>query len=192
MTHTNHICETADIAAYIEGDLELSARSGLEQHLQQCEPCARELQQQQLFICELDSAFRSPFDLAVPANFAHVVAVKAESDMRGVRNTAEHKRALQFCILLGLAAFILLGAAASKAEIAGVASALSKAAGVVGMIARNIYEAAASFAAMARILSRSLIAESPVTGFTGFILIAIVVGLLSLLIVRYHRTRLVD
>ena len=100
-------------------------------------------------------------------NFAQVVAVHAESDMRGVRNTAEHKRALQFCILLGLAAFILLGAAASKAEIAGAASAVGKAAGILGLVARTVYEAAAGFVSMARLLSRTLFALTA-HGLPGF------------------------
>jgi len=192
VTNNAHTCEPDNIAAYIEGELEPAARLALEEHIKDCDPCVLELQEQRRFMCELDSAFRSPFQLAVPANFAQVVAVHAESDMRGVRNSAEHKRALQFCILLGLAAFILLGAAASKAEIAGAASAINKAAGILSFIARTIYEAAAGLASMARLLSRSLMAASPLTGFAGIVVIVIAVGLLSRLIVRYHRTRLVD
>lgn len=186
------MCKPENIAAYIEGDLDHADRTGLEEHIKLCDRCALELQEQRLFMCELDSAFRSPFDLAVPTNFARVVAVRAESDMRGVRDTAERKRALQFCIILGLAAFILLGAAASKAEIAGAASAVSKAIGILGLMARTIYETAAGLASMARMLSRGLIADSPVTGLAAFIMVAIAVGLLSLLIVRYRRTRFVD
>ncbi|MBC8031003.1 MAG: zf-HC2 domain-containing protein [Pyrinomonadaceae bacterium] len=192
MPHHDHICEPEHIAAYIEGDLESSARIALEEHIQQCDRCVLELQEQRRFMCELDSAFRNPFELAVPTNFAQVVAVHAASDMRGVRNTAEHKRALQFCILLGLAAFILLGAAASKAEIAGAASVVNKAAGVFGLIARTIYEIGDGAASMARLLSRSLITASPITGLVGVVFIAVAIGLLSLLIVRYHRTRVVD
>lgn len=192
MTNAHHDCERENIAAYIEGELEPSTRIALEEHIKQCDRCVLELQEQRRFMCELDSAFRSPFELAVPTNFAQVVAVHAESDMRGVRNTAEHKRALQFCILLGLAAFILLGAAASKAELVGAASAVNKAAGVFGLVSRTIYEAATGLASMARLLSRSLITASPITGLAGFIIILVAIGLLSRLLIRYHRTRLVD
>lgn len=192
MTNTNHICEPENIASYIEGDLEPAQRIAFEEHIKQCDPCVLELREQRRFMCELDSAFRSPFELAVPINFAQVVAVHAESDMRGMRNTAEHKRALQLCVLLGLAAFILLGAAASKAEIAGFASAVNKIVGIFGLIARSIYEAIAGGASMARLLSRSLLAAAPISGFAGIIVIAAAIGLLSVLIVRYHRTRLVD
>ena len=192
MANIDHICEPENIAAYIEGDLEPAARADLEQHIKQCDRCALELQEQRLFMCELDSAFRGPFELAVPTNFARVVAVRAESDMSGVRNKLEHKRALKLCIILGLASFVLLGAAASKAELADAASVVSKTVGVLGLIARTIYEAAAGLAALARILSRGLIADSPVTGIAAFIMVAVVISLLSLLIIRYHRTRFVD
>lgn len=192
MTNPDHICEPENIAAYIEGDLEPAAYAVFEEHLKACDRCVVELQEQRRFMCELDSAFRAPFELAVPTNFAQVVAVHAESDMRGMRNTTEHKRALQLCLLLGLAAFILLGTAASKAEIAGFASAVNKIAGIFGLIARSIYEAISGVASLARLLSRSLLAASPISGLAGFIVIAAAIALLSVLIVRYHRTRLVD
>ncbi len=192
MTNALHTCQPENIAAYIEGDLHPSARLALEEHLQHCENCVLELQEQRQFMCELDSAFSNPFELAVPPNFAQVVAVHAESDMRGVRNSVEHKRALQLCILLGLAAFVFLGAAASKAEIAGAASAVGKVAGILGMVARTIYEAAVGFASMARLLSRSLMTSSPFAGLVAFVIIAGAVGLLSRLIVRYHRARVVE
>ena len=192
VTNNAHNCEPENIAAYIEGELDTTARLTLEEHIKDCDRCVLELQEQRRFMCELDSAFRSPFQLAVPPNFAQVVAVHAESDMRGVRNSAEHKRALQFCILLGLAAFILLGAAASKAEIAGAASAINKVAGILSLIARSTYEAAAGLAAMARLLSRSVVSASPITSIAGLVVIVIAIGLLSRLVIRYHRTRLVD
>ncbi len=192
MTNNHHICESEKIAAYIEGDLELEPREALEEHFKQCDRCALELREQRLFMCELDSALASPFDLAVPANFAQIVAVRAESDMRGVRSSAENKRAFQFCIILGLAAFVLLGAAASRAELAGAATSISRAAGVLGLIARSIFEAVAGVASLMRILSQGLIADSPVARVAGLAFIAVAVCILSILIVRYHRTRLVD
>ncbi len=192
MINAIHTCEPERIAAYIEGDLDPGARIALEAHLQQCANCVLELQQQRQFMCELDSAFSNPFELAVPPNFAQVVAVHAESDMSGVRNSAEHKRALQFCVILGLAAFILLGAAASKAELAGAAAAVSKAAGILSLMVRTAYDAAVGLVSMARLLSRSLMAASPLASLGALVMIAFAVLLLSRLIVRYHRTRVVE
>jgi len=91
--YTNqNICVTEHIAAYVDGELEPDHRATLEEHIKHCAGCASELQAQRLFMCELDSALASPFELAVPQNFAQVVAVHAESDMRGVRDRSAGDR----------------------------------------------------------------------------------------------------
>ena len=192
MSNSDYICETENIAAYIDGDLEPAPRAALEEHIKQCAHCASELQAQRFFMCELDSALASPFDLAVPANFAEVVAVHAESDMRGMRDTVEHKRALRFCIILGLAAFALLGFASSKAIILNVRSVASKVFGVLGFFAKTSFDAAAGFIVVTRVVSRGLIADSLLAGLAGVLFLVLAVAILSLLISRYHRTRLVE
>jgi anti-sigma factor RsiW len=151
VSNSDHICETEKIAAYIEGDLEPALLAALEEHIKQCSRCTSELQAQRLFMCELDSALASPFDLEVPANFAQVVAVHAESDMRGVRDRAERARALRFCIILALAAFALLGAASSKAVILNIRLVANKVFGVIGFFAKAIYDAAAGFTLISRV-----------------------------------------
>lgn len=192
MSSIDYICETEKIAAYIDGDLGPSARKDLEGHIKQCAGCAAELQQQQLFMCELDSALANPFDLPVPSNFAQVVAVNAESDMRGVRDRAEHTRALRFCIILGLAAFALLGFTASKAVILNARLVAGKVVGVVGFFAKAGFDAAAGFTVISKVVSRGVVADSRLVGLVGLLLVALVVGLLSLLISRYHRARLIE
>jgi succinate dehydrogenase hydrophobic anchor subunit len=187
--NTDHICETENIAAYIDGELDPALVATLEEHIKRCSRCASELQAQQLFMCELDSALASPFDLEVPGNFAQVVAVHAESDMRGVRDRAEHTRALRFCIILAVAAFALLGAASSKAIILNIRVVADKVFGVIGFFAKAIYDAAAGFTLISRVVSRGLITDSRLTTLTGILLVALAIGLLSLLISRYHRTR---
>ena len=190
---TNHnICETEHIAAYIDGELEPGPHAALEEHVKQCSRCASELQAQRLFMCELDSALASPFDLAVPPNFAQVVAVRAESDMRGVRDRAEHTRALRFCIILGLAAFALLGVASSKAVILNVRSVAGKVFGVLGLFGRTTFDAAAGFTVISRVVSRGLIPDSRLAGLAGLFLVILAIAVLSLLISRYHRTRVIE
>ncbi|HEV7475415.1 MAG TPA: zf-HC2 domain-containing protein [Pyrinomonadaceae bacterium] len=192
MSNSNHTCQTDNIAAYIDGDLEPALRSALEDHLKQCAPCAAELRDQRLFMCELDSALAGPFDLAVPPNFARVVAVHAESDMRGARDVAERKRALRFCIILGLAAFALLGFASSKAVLLNLRSVVSKVFGVLSFFAQTVFDAAAGLILLSRVVSRGLIADSRIAGVIGFVFVVLAVGVLSLLISRYHRTRLTE
>ena len=192
MPTNNYICETENIAAYIEGDLEPDLYAALEEHVKQCARCASELQAQRLFMCELDSALASPFNLAVPANFAQVVAVRAESDMRGVRDSSEHKKALRFCIILGLAAFALLGVASSKAVILNLRSTGARVFGVVGFFARATLDAAAGFAITSRVVSRGLIPDSRLAGWAGLLLVVLAIAVLSFLISRYHRTRVIE
>lgn len=192
MSNNNYNCQTENIAAYIDGDLELALRSALEEHVQQCAHCASELRAQRLFMCELDSALASSSDLAVPANFARVVAVRAESDMSGARDRAEHARALRFCIILGLAAFALLGFASSKAVVLNVRAVAGKLFGVLGFFAHTIFDAVAGFTLLSRVVSRGLIADSRLAGLAGLLFFVLAVGVLSRLISRYHRTRLIE
>lgn len=192
MTNNNYTCETENIVAYIEGDLDPALRLALEEHLKDCRHCASELQTQRVFMCELDSVLASPFDLAVPENFAEVVAVHAKSDMRGMRDRAEHARALRFCIVLGLAAFALLGVASSKAVLLSLRSIASKIFGVLGFLGEAILNAAAGFAVVLRVLSRGLITDSRFSGIAGLLLVVLFIAVLSRLIARYHRTRLIE
>jgi len=192
MSTSEYTCETENIAAYIEGDLEPPLRSVLEEHLKECARCASDLQAQRLFMCELDSALASPLNLAVPTNFAQVVAIHAESDMRGVRETAEHARALRFCIILGLAAFALLGFAASKAVILNLSSSAGKVFGVLRFFAAAMLNAAAGFTVISRVVGRGLIADSRLAGLAGLLLVVLAIAVLSRLIARYHRTRLIE
>jgi hypothetical protein len=192
MSASNSTCETEKIAALIEGDLEPSERVALEEHLRHCSRCSSELQAQRLFMCELDSALASPFELAVPPNFARVVAVHAESDMRGVRDRKEHTKALRFCIILGLAAFALLGVASSKAVILRVGSVAGKVFGILGIFARTTFDAAAGFTVISRVVSRGLISDSRLAGLAVLLLVILAIAALSLLISRYHRTRFIE
>lgn len=192
MSTSDYICETENIAAYIEGDLEPVLHSALEEHLKECAHCALELQAQRLFMCELNSALANPFDLEVPANFARVVAVNAKSDMRGMRDASEHARALRFCIILGLAAFALLGFASSKAVILNVKSFAGKLFGTLGFFAEAIFNAAAGFTVASRVVSRGLISDSRLSGLAGLLFVVLAIAILSRLIIRYHRTRLIE
>jgi anti-sigma factor RsiW len=185
-------CETEKIAAFIDGDLDPAEVAALEKHNEQCSRCSSELQAQRLFMCELDSALASRFELEVPPDFARVVAVHAESDMRGVRDRKEHTKALRFCIILGLVAFALLGVTSSKAVFLNVRSAAGKVFGVLSIFARTAFDAAAGFTVVSRVVSRGLISDSRVSGLAGLLLIILAIAILSLLISRYHRTRVIE
>jgi Putative zinc-finger len=187
-----NICKTEDIVAYIEGELDRDRRAALEEHVARCAACASELGAQRLFMCELNSVLASPFDLEVPPNFAQVVAVHAESDMRGVRDRSEHKKALRFCIILGLAAFALLGAAASKAVFLNLRSGGAKVFGVLGLSSRAVLDAASGLGVFSRVVSRGVMPDSRVAAVAALLLIVLAIAFLSCLIARYHRTRVIE
>jgi hypothetical protein len=192
MTTDNNICQSDRIAAFVDDELEPAQRSAFEQHVRICDRCAAELRAHRSFMRELDTALAGRFDLEVPPNFAKVVAVHAENDMRGVRDATEHRRALRYCIILGLVAFALLGVASSRAVLASVQSFFKAIFGIVSLFGKTIYDAMAGFSVLARLFWRGLIADVGLANVMALLLFAFAIVLLTLLISRYHRTRVLD
>ena len=192
MATLDYKCDPESIVAFIEGDLEPEQLKALEGHIETCKACALELQFQQQFMCELESVLSESTELPVPKNFAKVVAVRAESDMRGLRNTTEHKQAFRLCVILAVAAFALLGVTSTRAVLSSAQVVVIKIFALLGLFGKAIYDAAAGLGVIVRVLSGGLIVDSRYAGLTALLLVAFAVGLLSLLISRYHRTRLTD
>jgi hypothetical protein len=192
MPSNHNICQSDQISAFVDGELEPVDRLAFEEHVRCCETCAAELQAHRSFMCELDTALANRFDLEVPPNFAKVVAVHAENDMRGVRDRAEHRRALRYCVILGLVAFALLGVASSRAVLVSVQSFFKAMFGIANLFGRTIYDAMAGFSVLARVFRRGLIGNAGLSDFVVVLLFVFIIGLLTFLISRYHRTRVLD
>ncbi|MFN2498957.1 MAG: anti-sigma factor [Pyrinomonadaceae bacterium] len=192
MPTDNNTCQSDLISAFVDDELEPVDRLAFEEHVRGCELCAAELLAHRTFMCELDTALANRFDLEVPPNFAKVVAVHAENDMRGVRDRAEHRRALRYCIILGLVAFALLGVASSRAVLVSVQSFFKAIFGIISLFGRTIYDAMAGFSVLARVFRRGLIGNAGLSDLVIVLLFAFAIGLLTLLISRYHRTRVLD
>lgn len=122
----------------------------------------------------------------MPRNFAQIVAARAASDMSGVRDGIEHKRAFRFCLILALASFALLGAAASKAVFFSGRTVASQIFGIFGLLWTTLYDAAVGLTVISRVISRGIIPESPFAGLAA-LLLALGIVLLSLLISSYHK-----
>jgi anti-sigma factor RsiW len=107
------ICPRAEIAVYVDGELTPRQELVLEQHLAVCDVCRAELNEQKKLLCALDFLLEEkPSEIRIPENFARVVATRAESNVSGLRNREERKRAVFLCASLGLIALIGLGAEA--------------------------------------------------------------------------------
>lgn len=186
MDSGSHLIQMEEIAAYIDGDLDVSACLLLEQHLLECQACNSELNAQRLFMRELDATLTLAPDLPVPGNFAQVVAARAASDMSGVRDGLEHKLAFRVCLILAVASFALLGAAASKSIFFGGRALAQQIVGIFGLLWTTLYDVAVGVAVISRVISGALIPESPFAGLAALLLVLSIV-LLSLLISSYHR-----
>lgn len=187
MVNTN-ICQREQIAAYVDGELDHNARSGLEAHIEECSNCAAELRAQRLFMCELDAVLANSGDHPVPSDFAQVVAAHAQSDMSGVRTPSEHRIALRFCILLLLSSLTLLGVGAAQFIFSGGYAVVVKVLGLATFLAKLSYATASSATIIARVMSRGFIIDTPFVG-AFLLLLGLAVLLLWRLLAGYHRTR---
>jgi anti-sigma factor RsiW len=181
------------IAAYIDGDLDLAAEQDLEKHLDDCPTCTEELRLQKMFVRELDSAFLENDELPVPRDFARVVAANAESDMRGARSSQEHRLALRFCAILGLASFALLGVASSEAVIQSGKLVANNIFGLLGVLAKALYDAGVGMTVIIRVAAGAVVSDA----FSVLVFLVFLLALLLLLLLissyhRYHRRGLYE
>lgn len=188
-TASNHHAQMSqDIAAYLDGELTPAALALFEGHLKACSRCARNVSAQRRLLCALDCALKDEPALALPANFAEIVAAHAQSDMRGVRGRAEHGRALRVSLLLLAAAFALLGGATLiESVLAPITSVLRYAASIFGFIWHALYNFGDGVAVILRAVGCRFVFESQPSSIFAFVLLASALALLPHLINSYHR-----
>jgi len=191
------LCQQTDTSAYIDGELDAASSVLFEDHVKSCASCAATLTAQKRLLCLLDDAMSEPrrggtasaMGLALPKNFAKVVTARAQSDMSGVREPREHKRALLLSVALAASAFALLGASSFGAAFAPAASLAGATGCVVSVVGRFATDAVSTLALILRAAGgHFLIDPLPIRSFTWLLLVA-GVALLLRMITSYHRTR---
>jgi len=185
------LCEKNLVAAYVDGELDVAAQARFEEHLKDCQDCRLELRAHRQFICELDALLTNDVQVSVPINFSRVVAARAVSDMSGVRTRAENRKAVVFCLLLGITGFALIGSTTQVAMVSFVRVSARKVFSLIDLVSHAIYDLAVSIAVISRVLSRKLIADN---GDLRIALVVLVfaVFLLTRLISGYHRTDAIE
>jgi len=188
------VCEWGRaVAAYLDGELEDAAR--FESHLKECAPCAAALREQRRLLCLLDNAFDETFGrgVALPADFTRVVKARAQTDMSGLRERRERTISLKICLGLACAIFALLGAPALDA-LAPAAEAARAALGLGGVVAGAAADAGAGALVIGRAVGGRVVASgsNPHALLVALPLFVLALGLLVLLIGRYHRARASD
>lgn len=101
---------SAEIFAYLEGDLEPSEEASLDRHFTECAACREELNAQKSFVNFLGSELTSDNEIVLPPDFAKVVSVNAANDVRGLHRTREIVVSTIICV--GLCIIILAAAGA--------------------------------------------------------------------------------
>jgi len=186
-TVQQRICQRNLIAAYVDGELSEVASAIFEQHLEDCVECRGELRVHRRLVCELDAALTGDANIPVPENFSKVIAIRARSDMHGVRTASEHKRAIAICMVLAAAGFALLGATASETIFFAARRFISAVLTIGGFAMSAAYDAITGLVVISRVVGHKLIGQ---TGSLAVVLVFLAVGLLVLsrLISDYHRT----
>ena len=181
------ICQRNLIAAYVDGELSEVAAAIFEQHVEDCAECRAELRAHRLFVCELDAVMTDKVEIPVPENFSKVIAVRATSDVRGVRSRAEHRKAIVICVVLALIGFGLLGATARDSVFALIGKFLTSVFSLTSFVSNTVYDAVAGLVVISRVLGHKIVVES---GSFGVLLVVLAAAILVLsrLISNYHRT----
>jgi anti-sigma factor RsiW len=181
------ICQRNLIAAYVDGELSEVASVIFEQHVEDCAECRAELRAHRMFVCELDAVMTDKVEIPVPDNFSKVIAVRATSDLRGVRSRSEHRKAIVICVVLALMGFGLLGATARDSVFVLIGKFLSSVFGIVAFISNTVYDAVAGLVVISRVLGHKIVVESGSFGVL-LVVLAVAILILSRLISNYHRT----
>ena len=180
------ICQRNLIAAYVDGELGEAATAIFEQHVEDCVECRAELRAHRMFVCELDAALTGKVEIPVPDDFSKVIAVRARSDMRGVRSASEHRKAFVICAILALAGFALLGATAREAVLVLAGTFVNSVVSIAGLVSHVVYDAVAGLIVISRVLGHKI-----VVGHGSFAILLVVLGVavfvLSRLITDYHH-----
>ena len=186
-----NLCEKNLVAAYVDGELDAAAQARFEAHLKDCQDCRLELRVHRQFICELDALMTNDVQVSVPINFSRVVAARAVSDMSGVRTGAENRKAVVFCLLLGITGFALIGSTTRVATVSFVRVSARRVFSLIDLVSHAIYDLAVSIAVISRVLSRKIIADNGDLRITLVVLV-FAVFLLTRLISGYHRTDAIE
>jgi len=186
-TTIEKICDRGLVGAYVDGELDADLTMLFEDHLESCADCRFELRAHRLFVCELDAAMNDSGEVPVPRDFSKIIATRATTDMRGVRTRSEHRKALTICIILALGGFALVGATALSSVFRIAEKFVTTVVGLVSFVASAVYDTAAGFVVISRVVSRKMIIE---TGslWPMLVLLAFAVLILSRLISNYHRS----
>ncbi|MGB7068064.1 MAG: zf-HC2 domain-containing protein [Pyrinomonadaceae bacterium] len=172
-------CPVAEFSAYIDGELSLENTELIEAHLAMCDECSREMEQQKLFLCALNSSFSVEQEIELPKDFARVVAVNAESRVSGVRRPTELFNALFVCVALAI--FVLFTIGPGTSPLGPVVQIFDQIAAVGGFVLHLGYDLTIGAVVIIRSLASQLRSGTGIE----FSLLVFLFAVLSFVLSRY-------
>jgi anti-sigma factor RsiW len=185
-------CQLEDVAAYLDGELSGPSLTEFEAHLKACADCAGELRVQRELLCTLEVAFNGNRSFHLPKNFARVVTARAESDLSGMRNKHERRRAAKLCAILALVSFALLGAAARTVVFDPLRSFFRITGSLIQLVWQAASEAAVSTSVIGRAVARAVLLAQNGVGLLLLITFVVSLSFLPFLLAKYHRAQTIE
>ena len=185
-------CQLEDVAAYLDGELNEAGVNRFEDHLSSCVDCATELRAQRQLLCTLDVAFNGTRSFQLPHNFTRIVTARAESDLSGMRNKHERRRALKLCAVLAIVSFALLGAATRTIVFDPLSTLFRISRTVLQLAWQAASETVMTAAALGRVIVRAALLGQ--NGLALLMLVAFLIGVsvLPFVLVKYHRAQTIE
>ncbi|MCO6510192.1 MAG: zf-HC2 domain-containing protein [Aridibacter famidurans] len=181
-------CANFDIAAYLDGELSPSEEIRIERHFSVCTNCLSEFDLQKRMLSALDSALTDgPASREVPANFAKIVTVNAESSVSGIRNPSERFRAVFVCAFLLLLVTVSLGTEAGSVAYDASQKAAMQAFSVAGFLVHLVFEIGTGIGVVLRYIGHGVVYNSLVSAAASLLFFTLSSVALSRMIVRYNR-----
>ena len=189
---SENTCQLEDVAAYLDGELNDASVNRFEDHLTSCADCAAELRAQRQLLCTLDVAFNATRAFQLPQDFTRIVTARAESDLSGMRNKHERRRALKLCAVLALVSFALLGAAARTVVFEPLRRFFRIAGSLLQLVWQATSEAVVSATIIVRVIVRAVLPAQNGVGLLILVAFLISVSVLPFLLVKYHRAQTIE
>src|SRR5687768_13823076 len=149
-------CPSAEISAYIDGELSGDAELLLEMHLAHCRVCTDDLNLQKSFLNALESSLVAAEEIELPPNFTKSVITNAESGVSGLRRAQERRNAAVICVALAVFAVFAFGSSVDRA-IGAVTGAAEKSFAVIGSALHFVYDISLGSAVVFKSLASSLV-----------------------------------
>jgi len=192
MNDFRETCQLEDVAAYLDGELSEAGVNRFEDHLRSCLDCAKELRAQRQLLCTLDVAFNGNRSFQLPHDFTRIVTARAESDLSGMRNKHERRRALKLCAVLALVSFALLGAAARTVVFDPLSTLFRISRTVLQLAWQAGSEMVMSVTVLVRVIVRAVLLEQNGLGLLMLVAFLIAISVLPFLLVKYHRAQTIE